>query len=228
MLFRSVRPSRSLASLIKPAEAGGRKSAIGVGVPARIVVACSDAGRKPEDQLAAPFGGMPRGSGKTTNSGRFLLALPSAYVIQLPELGNPGRMNPVFCMNVAGPCTFDFDISEWTKAMSSTHLAVCGNRSLTHFPHLPCCFHPQGLGMTVPGLLWNSSTFSPGSHFSPAWRINRVVVERVALARSSGHEQLNDPFRLRRVMESSVELGTLLRFGVTSQHACKRDAAQSP
>ena len=53
--------------------------------------------------------------------------------------------------------------------MSSTQPARCGSRSLTHLPDSPCCFQPHGLFITAPGLLWNSSTFPPGSNFWP-WR----------------------------------------------------------
>ena len=50
-------------------------------------------------------------------------------------------------MNVAGPWTLDFETIEWTNAMSSTQVARCGTRSLTHLPHCPYCFQPQGLFM---------------------------------------------------------------------------------
>ena len=38
--------------------------------------------------------------------------LPSPYEIHAPMHGNPGSTKPVFCMNVAGPCTFDFATME--------------------------------------------------------------------------------------------------------------------
>jgi hypothetical protein len=76
-------------------------------------------------------------------------------------------MNPVFCMNVAGPCTFDFVCIEWMNAMSSTHEPMCGTRSLTHLPDRPYCFQPHGLFIQLPGSLWNSSTFSPVSNRWP-------------------------------------------------------------
>ena len=38
--------------------------------------------------------------------------LPSPYEIHAPMLGNPGKTKPVFCMNVAGPWTFDLDTIE--------------------------------------------------------------------------------------------------------------------
>ncbi len=67
-------------------------------------------------------------------------------------LGKPGSTKPVFCMNVAGPCTFDFETIEWMKAMSSTHSARCGTRSLIHLPHWPYCRQAQGLAMHGAGL----------------------------------------------------------------------------
>ena len=82
-------------------------------------------------------------------------------------LGKPGKTNPVFCMNVAGPWTFDFEIIDGKNAISSTHSARCGTKLLIHFPDSPCCRHSHGLLMTGPGSLWNSSTVPPGSNFSP-------------------------------------------------------------
>ncbi len=85
-------------------------------------------------------------------------------------LGKPGSTKPVFCMNVAGPWTFDFETIACRKAMSSTQPARCGSRSLTHLPHWPYCFHSHGLFMQAPGTLWNSSTLPPGSNGWP-WRL---------------------------------------------------------
>ena len=86
-------------------------------------------------------------------------------------LGNPGSTKPVFCMNVAGPCTFDFETIAGRNAMSSTQVARCGTRSLTHLPHWPYCRHFHGLAITAPGSLWNSSTLPPGSNFWPFFLI---------------------------------------------------------
>ena len=68
-------------------------------------------------------------------------------------LGKPGSTKPVFCMNVAGPWTFDFETIEWINAISSTHVASCGTRSLIHLPLWPYCFHAQGLARHAPGEL---------------------------------------------------------------------------
>ena len=75
-------------------------------------------------------GGMTKGDVLTVES--FPQSCREAHA---PAAGNPGRTNPVFCMNVAGPCTFDFETKEWTKAISSTQLPRCGTRSLIHLPH---------------------------------------------------------------------------------------------
>jgi len=53
-------------------------------------------------------------------------------------LGNPGSTKPVDCINVAGPCTFDFDTIEWMKAISSTHSPSADTGSLKwHFQFTP-------------------------------------------------------------------------------------------
>ena len=56
--------------------------------------------------------------------------------------------------------------------MSSTHSARCGTRPLIHLPHSPYCFQLQGLFITAPGTLWNSSTLPPGSNVSPCFLIS--------------------------------------------------------
>ena len=66
-------------------------------------------------------------------------------------LGKPGSTNPVACMNVAGPCTFDFDTIEWMNAMSSTHSPSAATGSLSHLPQLPCCRQPNGDFITLSG-----------------------------------------------------------------------------
>ena len=59
-------------------------------------------------------------------------------------LGNPGSTKPVFCMNVAGPWTLDFEIMECRNAISSTHEARYGTRLLTHFPQARVASTPTG------------------------------------------------------------------------------------
>src|SRR6516164_7937114 len=135
------------------AEGGGNRSAIGFLAPGRSIVPWCDAGRNPALQFPGPLGAKPRVSGSTINVGRLSLRLPSPYEIQAPMCGNPGSTNPVFCMNVAGPCTFDLETIDGMKAMSSTQLARCGTRSLIHFPDCPYCFQPHGLCRQAPGLL---------------------------------------------------------------------------
>src|SRR5712672_3652257 len=114
-----------------------------------------------------PFGGSPRGSGSTTSVGKSWLRLPSPELIHEPILGNPGSTNPVACMNVAGPCTLDFETIEWMNAMSSTHSPSAATGSLSHLPHLPYWRQPNGEFITLSGADWKSSTASPGSNFSP-------------------------------------------------------------
>jgi len=82
--------------------------------------------------------------------------------------GKPGSTKPVFCRKVAGPCTFDFETIEYTKAISSAQPASCGSSPLIQRPDSPCRFQSQGLFITVPGLLWKSSTAPPGSNFCPS------------------------------------------------------------
>jgi hypothetical protein len=108
-----------------------------------------------------------------TNFGRLSLRLPRPYDTQAPKLGNPGSPKPVFCKNVAGPCTFDFEIIAGRNAMSSTHSARRGTRSLIHLPQRPNGFQPQGLFITPPGVLWKSSILPPGSNVWPCFLIKR-------------------------------------------------------
>src|SRR5581483_1574024 len=113
----------SLSAVINFADFGGFKSKIGFALLARIIVPWWLAGRKPAVQLPGPFGANPRESGSTINVGRLLFMLPKAYEIQAPMLGKPGSTKPVFCMNVAGPWTFDLETIECKNAISSTHSA---------------------------------------------------------------------------------------------------------
>ncbi len=75
----------------------------------RIIVPLCEAGKNPAPQFLGPFGANPRESGNTTNVGKFSFWDPKPYETHEPAAGNPGRINPVACMNVAGPCTFDLD-----------------------------------------------------------------------------------------------------------------------
>ncbi len=53
-------------------------------------------------------------------------------------LGNPSTTKPVFIWHMAGPCVLLRAVSEWTKAMSSTHSARWGSSSpFTHLPLWP-------------------------------------------------------------------------------------------
>ena len=63
---------------------------------------------------------------------------------------SPRARSPVFIWSMAGPCVLLVAVSEWTKAMSSTHSARCGSRSETHLPHWPCCRHSHGLRIRLP------------------------------------------------------------------------------
>ena len=138
---------------MSPGSSGGKRSKIGFLAPGRTIVPWCAAGRNPALQLAGPLGANPRESGRTTNVGRFWFKLPSPYETQPPMLGKPGSTNPVFCMKVAGPWTFDLATMAGKNAMSSTQPARWGTRSLIHLPHWPCCRHFQGLCITAPGTL---------------------------------------------------------------------------
>ena len=46
-------------------------------------------------------------------------------------------MNPLFIMNMAGPCKADLLCMEWTKAMSSTQVANSGHQSVMPIPSSP-------------------------------------------------------------------------------------------
>src|ERR1041385_6965018 len=117
---------------------------MGLWLPARIIVPWCAAGRKPAVQLPGPLGAKPRASGSTTNVGRLSVNAPRPYEIQAPKQGNPGNTNPLFCINVAGPWTLDFEVIEWMNATSSTHEPRCGTSSLTHLPHWPRCSQSHG------------------------------------------------------------------------------------
>src|SRR5204863_8888564 len=138
---------------------GGKRSEIGFVFPTRIIVPWYCPGKNPALQFAGPFGANPRTSGSTTNVGRFSFMLPRPYEIHAPICGKPGNRNPEFCMYVAGPWIFDFETIEWINAISSTHCASPGTKSLTHLPHWPYGLQLHGLFMQGPGSLWNSSTF---------------------------------------------------------------------
>src|SRR5204862_4431129 len=135
------------------ADSGGNKSKMGLGLPTRTIVPWCAAGRKPELQFAGPFGAKPRRSGSTTNVGKLSVSEPRPYEIHAPIAGKPGSTKPVFCMNVARPCTLDFEIIEWMNAMSSAHEPMCGTRSLIHLPHWPRGLHSHGLFISSPGSL---------------------------------------------------------------------------
>ena len=140
-------------------------------------------------------------------------------------LGKPGRTKPVFCMNVAGPCTFDFATIEWMNAMSSTQDARWGTRPLTHLPHWPCCFQSQGLAITAPGLLWKQLDFAAGIELlAVALDQLRLVVEGVALAGGAGHEELHDALGFRRMMQANGCIGEQSRF---AQQLGEGDSAET-
>ena len=139
--------------------------------------------------MAAPFGGIPRGSGSTTKSGRLSFALPSAYETQLPALGKPGSTKPVFCMNVAGPWTFDFDISEM-KERDVVHASRRMRQQVADplaalavlLPAPRARHHHTGVALEQLDL------FAGIQLLAGMLDQSRLVVERVALARGAGHE----------------------------------------
>src|SRR5262249_9738489 len=95
------------------------------------------AGRNPAAQLAGPFGANPRESGRTTNDGRLSFRLPRPHETHAPKLGEPASPNPERSRKLAGPRTIDCEPIAGRKAISSTHPARYGTRSLIHLPHSP-------------------------------------------------------------------------------------------
>src|SRR5262245_11073531 len=95
----------------------------------------------------------PRVSYITQNAGRLCDSLPRPYVTHDPTHGKPMRLMPVFILKRAGEWLFESPHSEWMKAILSTCFAMCGNNSLTIFPHSPCFAHLNGdfmIGPTCP------------------------------------------------------------------------------
>ena len=90
--------------------------------------------------------------------------------------------------------------------MSSTHPAERGDAVVDPLAALAVPLATAtGWRSVCPGDDWNSSTFSPGSHFLPWSRDQpRLVVERVALAGRAGHEQLHDALGLGREVQPAV------------------------
>src|SRR5207244_667772 len=72
-----------------------------------------------------------------TNAGRFSFSVPRPYATHAPILGRTKLSLPVCSFSTAPPCAGLVPCSEWTKQMSSTHPATCGNSSLTGWPHCP-------------------------------------------------------------------------------------------
>ena len=110
-------------------------------------------------------------------------------------LGKPGRTNPVFCMNVAGPWTFDFDDHRRAGTPCRRRSSArCGTRSLIHLPHSPCCLHAQGLFMHRARAALEQLDLAAGVErlAVPLDQLG-LVVERVALAGRPRHEELHDP-----------------------------------
>src|SRR5437762_9287085 len=89
----------------------------------------------------------------TTKPGRFSLTLPRPYVTHEPRHGLPLRMRPEFIISMAEPWIGDSAYIEWRKAMSSTQVPRCGNRSETHLPHWPYCLNDHFGPTTRPSFL---------------------------------------------------------------------------
>src|SRR5262245_66696287 len=90
----------------------------------------------------------------TTKPGRFSLTEPRPYVTHEPRQGWPERMRPEFIISIAEPWIGDSAYIEWRKAMSSTQVARCGKRSLTHLPQRPYCLNCHFGPTTRPWFLW--------------------------------------------------------------------------
>src|SRR5829696_1779997 len=98
--------------------------------------------------------GPPVRSSMTTKPGRFWLTLPRPYVTHDPRHGLPDRMRPEFIISIAEPWMGDSAYIECRKAMSSTQVPTCGNRSDTILPHWPYGENFQRGSTMRPWLRW--------------------------------------------------------------------------
>ena len=68
--------------------------------------------------------------------------------------GLPERIRPLFIISIAEPWIGESAVIECRNAMSSTHSATWGNRSLTYLPHWPYCLNFHFGPTTRPWFLW--------------------------------------------------------------------------
>src|SRR5215470_14820246 len=76
--------------------------------------------------------------------GRFRFSVPRPYVTHEPMLGRTNVSLPVCSSSSAPPCREFEPYIELMMQRSSTHLATCGNSSLTQAPDWPYCLNDQG------------------------------------------------------------------------------------
>ena len=123
-------------------------------------------------------------------------------------LGKPGSTKPLFCMNVAGPWTFDLETSEWMKAMSIDAGGQCGHQITHPFAALAVLFPLPGALHAGPGrALEQFDLFAGVPGLAVAFDEFGLVIEQVALAGGAGHEELHDSLSFGRVVQAAVELG---------------------
>ena len=115
-------------------------------------------------------------------------------------LGKPGTTRPLNSSYCAAEWT---TLSPWhdrTTAMSSMHLAVCGNRSDTSIPLCAVLRELAGRAEQL-GALRDELVLGLAELCRPRLAVElvqeRLGVERVEVARPAGHEQEDDALRLR-------------------------------
>ena len=132
-----------LAQAIEQPAAGGPVGAVGDGqVEDRLAVGAQDRALVGGRHVAARpvLGPADRPAGVVEHddeAGQVLVLAAQAVVDPRAQAGMPDRIRPVFICSMAEPWIGESAYIEWTKAMSSTHVARCGNRSETILPHWP-------------------------------------------------------------------------------------------
>ena len=215
------------------ASAGGNRSAIGFSAAGPNQRALVRGRQKAGAPVARPVGGEAARVGQHDERRQVVGQAAQAVARPRRPCSESRAARTVFCMNVAGPWTFDLETIEWMNAMSSTHSARCGTRSLIHLPHWPYCFQSQGLAMQSPGRALKQLDLLAGvERLAVALDQLGLVVERVALAGRARHEELHDALGLGADDAGRPSSGPARRR-VVGQQTCfgqqvrQRNAAQA-
>ena len=105
----------------------------------------------------------------------------------------------MFICSIAEPWIGESAVIECRKAMSSTQVARCGNRSLTHLPHWPYCLNFHFGPTTRPWFFVPAAAEGLDRDRLAVQLVQlRLVVERIDLAGTAVHEQEDDALGLRR------------------------------